>query len=63
LTVLVRVRACDCARAQWMAPETLTKHGRLSEASDVYSYGVLLFEICARQVRARVLEGIRACVR
>jgi serine/threonine protein kinase len=37
---------------QWMAPEVLANQ-RYSEKADVYSFGIVMWECCARQVRAR----------
>lgn len=35
--------------AEWMAPEVLL-HGKVTEKSDVFSYGVVLWELATRQV-------------
>lgn len=32
---------CDC---RWLAPEVLT-HGKFSALSDVWSYGILVYEV------------------
>lgn len=35
---------------QWMAPEVIS-HSRYTESADVYSFGIVLWECAARQVR------------
>ena len=40
---------------QWMAPELLRRQGFNSAATDIYSFGIVLYEACSRKVRAAAI--------
>lgn len=44
---------------QWMAPEVLANQ-RYSNKADVYSFGMVMWECCARQVPFEGLNGVQA---
>jgi serine/threonine protein kinase len=56
LLLLVVVRSL-CP--QWMAPEVLANQ-RYSNKADVYSFGMVMWECCARQVPFEGLNGVQA---
>ena len=55
LTSAVLLRAC----LQWMAPEVLANQ-RYSNKADIYSFGMVMWECCARQVPCEGLNGVQA---
>lgn len=44
---------------QWMAPEVLANQ-RYSNKADIYSFGMVMWECCARQVPFEGLNGVQA---
>lgn len=51
---------CLCAvGSQWMAPEVLANQ-RYSNKADIYSFGMVMWECCARQVPFEGLNGVQA---
>eukprot|EP00899_Mesostigma_viride_P014737 jgi/Mesvir1/23264/Mv12878-RA.1 len=50
-----------CGTFQWMAPEVLA-HQRYSERADVYSFGILLWEMSTRQVPFDGMSGMQAAM-
>mmetsp|Transcript_4248 Transcript_4248/g.8129 ORF Transcript_4248/g.8129 Transcript_4248/m.8129 type:complete len:1135 (+) Transcript_4248:233-3637(+) len=48
--------------ACWLAPEVI-KHARSSQHSDVYSYGIILWELATREEVYRDLEGTQIIAR
>lgn len=46
---------------QWMAPEILARQ-RYSQKADCYSFGIVLWECCARQVPFAGMNGIQAAL-
>jgi serine/threonine protein kinase len=57
LLVLLVVMWLPCS--QWMAPEVLANQ-RYSNKADVYSFGMVMWECCARQVPFEGLNGVQA---
>lgn len=45
--------------SQWMAPEVLANQ-RYSNKADIYSFGMVMWECCARQVPFEGLNGVQA---
>ena len=46
---------------QWMAPEVLGSQ-RYAESADMYSYGVVVWELCCRDVPFRGMHSIQAAM-
>jgi serine/threonine protein kinase len=46
---------------QWMAPEVLGSQ-RYAESADMYSYGVVVWELCCRDVPYRGMHSLQAAV-
>jgi serine/threonine protein kinase len=46
---------------QWMAPEVLGSQ-RYAESADMYSYGVVVWELCSRDVPYRGMHSLQAAV-
>lgn len=46
---------------QWMAPEVLANQ-RYSEKADVYSFGIVIWECCARRVPYEGMNGVQAAI-
>lgn len=56
-----RLSVCWCVLLllQWMAPEVLANQ-RYSNKADIYSFGMVMWECCARQVPFEGLNGVQA---
>jgi hypothetical protein len=54
-----RVLWCVLVYLQWMAPEVLANQ-RYSNKADIYSFGMVMWECCARQVPFEGLNGVQA---
>ena len=52
----------QCGTFQWMAPEVIA-NGKYTEKADVFSFGVILWELAARQLPYDGMNSVqvRAC--
>lgn len=64
---LCRVRAYaqtmtgNCGTYQWMAPEILN-NSHYTEKADIYSYGIVLWELLSRECPYTKLDGIQVAM-